>query len=110
MGRPASSSRSSNRASTRYRLLLTSRRRSPISLRRCRRESRRTSCSDRRTSSKASIGSVEKVLVEAIVVVAIVLFAFLLNVRTTAISLTAVPVSILITTIVFTLAGSPSAP
>ncbi len=54
---------------------------------------------------EASIGNVEKVLLEAVVVVAIVLFAFLLNVRTTAISLTAVPVSILVTAIVFQLAG-----
>ena len=54
---------------------------------------------------QASIGNVEHVLGEAVVVVAMVLFAFLLNVRTTAISLTAVPVSILITAIVFHLAG-----
>lgn len=54
---------------------------------------------------ETSIHNVETVLLEAGAVVAIVLFAFLLNVRTTAISLTAIPVSLLVTAIVFHLAG-----
>jgi len=54
---------------------------------------------------ETSVRNVEKVLLEAIFVVAIVLFVFLLNTRTTAISLAAIPVSILVTAIVFWLAG-----
>jgi HME family heavy-metal exporter len=54
---------------------------------------------------ETSIGNVQKVLGEAIIIVAVVLFAFLLNTRTTAISLTAIPVSILVTAIIFYIAG-----
>ena len=54
---------------------------------------------------EASIQNVKRVLIEAALVVAVVLFAFLLNWRTTAISLAAIPVSILVTAVVFKLAG-----
>ncbi|MFL9824263.1 efflux RND transporter permease subunit [Rhodoplanes sp. SY1] len=54
---------------------------------------------------ETSIRNVETVLIEAGIVVAVVLFAFLLNWRTTVISLTAIPMSILITAVVFHLAG-----
>ena len=54
---------------------------------------------------ETSIRNVQTVLIEAVVVVAAVLFAFLVNWRTTAISLTAIPVSVLMTAIIFHLAG-----
>jgi heavy-metal exporter, HME family len=54
---------------------------------------------------ETSIGNLQKVLIEAVAVVAFVLFAFLLNGRTTLISLAAIPMSLLITAVVFDLAG-----
>jgi HME family heavy-metal exporter len=54
---------------------------------------------------ETSIGNLQKVLIEAVVVVAIILFAFLLNARTTLISLAAIPMSLLVTAVVFDLAG-----
>ena len=54
---------------------------------------------------ETSIANLQTVLIEAFVVVAIILFLFLMNWRTTVISLTAIPASILITAMVFHLAG-----
>jgi len=54
---------------------------------------------------EASIGNVEEALRDGIIMVMIILFLFLMNFRTTAITLVAIPLSLLITAIVFHLAG-----
>src|SRR5215467_4959032 len=57
------------------------------------------------TFIEASIGSLKKALIEAAVIVAVVLIVFLMNARATVISLAAIPLSILMTMIVFYIAG-----
>lgn len=52
-----------------------------------------------------SISNVEEALRDGFILVVIVLFLFLLNFRTTIITLTAIPLSIVITAIVFKIAG-----
>jgi HME family heavy-metal exporter len=57
------------------------------------------------TFIESSIGNVRTVLLEALVIVGIVLFLFLMDTRTTLISLVAIPMSVIVTAIVFWLAG-----
>ena len=57
------------------------------------------------TFIESSIGNVRTVLLEALVIVGIVLFLFLIDTRTTLISLVAIPMSVIVTAIVFWLAG-----
>lgn len=57
------------------------------------------------TFIESSIGNVRTVLLEALVIVGIVLFLFLMDTRTTLISLVAIPMSVVVTAIVFWLAG-----
>ena len=54
---------------------------------------------------EGSIGNVRTVLLEALLIVGIVLFLFLMDTRTTLISLVAIPMSVVVTAIVFWLAG-----
>lgn len=52
-----------------------------------------------------SVGNVKEALRDGAIMVAIILFMFLMNVRTTAITLLAIPLSLVLTAIVFKLAG-----
>jgi CzcA family heavy metal efflux pump len=54
---------------------------------------------------ETSVHNLGRVLIESALVVTVLLFAFLMNWRTTAISLTAIPVSILVTGLIFYVAG-----
>jgi len=57
------------------------------------------------TFIEASIGGLKEALIESSVVVALVLIVFLMNTRATVISLAAIPLSILMTMVVFDIAG-----
>ncbi|MCC7276678.1 MAG: efflux RND transporter permease subunit [Alphaproteobacteria bacterium] len=57
------------------------------------------------TLVRDSVGNVESILRDAIIIVAIVLIAFMMNVPATLISLSAIPISLLVTILVFHLAG-----
>jgi Cu(I)/Ag(I) efflux system membrane protein CusA/SilA len=54
---------------------------------------------------EASISNVEEALRDGAIMVAIILFLFLMNIRTTAITLISIPLSLVITFIIFKLAG-----
>lgn len=54
---------------------------------------------------EASISNVEEALRDGAIMVAIILFLFLLNIRTTAITLISIPLSLVITFIIFKIAG-----